>query len=405
MSSFSWLDFSEHDRRRALEVIEKFRERDTVDELGIGTIRDAFADLFFPGTSVIHSRARYFFFIPWMYLRLEGKRVPSEKIAGDARRAELALVEVLLTSGDGEGTIGRRARSKLKILPSAIYWQALQRLGIRLFPGSRDQYHRSIDRFYANAARAVRTDDGDLTSRFRTRNWHARLPKAPDDFPQMAVMTLTAEEAPFLREQIVLNGPNSFYRHLVEDTEVAEHADFPWAYSRIEQLSPLVQEQLRHAQNFSEVLHGAPLVYNLILAKLLGDAELVADYREQLQLWRRECNTRGDALSRWDRQRFWEIVTSGGAHVPLHTRVFVERWLDIALMGDTRSIADSRDVLQLIAQRERQLKRGQARVDNQRARELWTGASGTRRMSFRWEIALQGARDIHEGLEAGAAHA
>src|SRR5690348_4583745 len=133
MSSLAWLDFSENDRRRALEVIETFREHDTVDELGLGTVRDAFAELFFPGTSVIHSRARYFFFIPWTYLRLERRKTPSEKIAGEARRAEIALIDVLLASGDGEGTIGRRARSKLKILPSAIYWQALHRLGIRLF--------------------------------------------------------------------------------------------------------------------------------------------------------------------------------------------------------------------------------------------------------------------------------
>ena len=36
-STFTWLDYSEHDRRRALNVISLFSERDTRDDLGLGT--------------------------------------------------------------------------------------------------------------------------------------------------------------------------------------------------------------------------------------------------------------------------------------------------------------------------------------------------------------------------------
>src|SRR5687768_8478899 len=137
MSSFAWLDFSEHDRRRALEVIDLFREKETVDELGIGTVRDAFSELLHPGTSVIHTRARYFLFIPWIYLRLERKKISSDRIAGEARKAELQLIPSLLASHDTSGTIGKLAGLKLKILPSAVYWQALNRLNIRQFAGTR----------------------------------------------------------------------------------------------------------------------------------------------------------------------------------------------------------------------------------------------------------------------------
>ncbi|MEX2417466.1 MAG: DUF6361 family protein [Actinomycetota bacterium] len=34
-----------------------FREEGSVDEIGVGVIRDAFADMFFPGTSTIQTRA------------------------------------------------------------------------------------------------------------------------------------------------------------------------------------------------------------------------------------------------------------------------------------------------------------------------------------------------------------
>lgn len=35
-SSFTWLDYSEYERRKMLDVIELFGERTTRDELGLG---------------------------------------------------------------------------------------------------------------------------------------------------------------------------------------------------------------------------------------------------------------------------------------------------------------------------------------------------------------------------------
>jgi hypothetical protein len=65
-STLTWLDYSDRDRRRALDVVDLLRESSTVDELGLGLVRDAFADLLFPGTSTIQTRARYFLFVPWI---------------------------------------------------------------------------------------------------------------------------------------------------------------------------------------------------------------------------------------------------------------------------------------------------------------------------------------------------
>jgi hypothetical protein len=63
-SHLSWVDFAEDDRRRMLDVISALSNRDTMDELGLGTVRSAFADRFFPGTSTIQTRARYMLFVP-----------------------------------------------------------------------------------------------------------------------------------------------------------------------------------------------------------------------------------------------------------------------------------------------------------------------------------------------------
>jgi hypothetical protein len=53
MSQFVWLDYSEQKRRKMLDLIDLFREHDTVDELGVGSVRDTFADLFFPCLATI----------------------------------------------------------------------------------------------------------------------------------------------------------------------------------------------------------------------------------------------------------------------------------------------------------------------------------------------------------------
>ena len=61
-----WIDFSKEDRQKALDVINPLSEQGAVDELGIGIIRDAFANYFFPGTSTIQTRAKYFLIVPYV---------------------------------------------------------------------------------------------------------------------------------------------------------------------------------------------------------------------------------------------------------------------------------------------------------------------------------------------------
>src|SRR3546814_13763669 len=37
------------------------------DAIGFLTIHQGYADRFFPGTSVLHTRARYLLFVPWLF--------------------------------------------------------------------------------------------------------------------------------------------------------------------------------------------------------------------------------------------------------------------------------------------------------------------------------------------------
>ena len=72
-STLTWLDYSERDRRRALDVIDLFRETGRSTSLA-GGVRNSFSELFFPGTSTI-PRGCTVLLLPWPVLRLERLRV------------------------------------------------------------------------------------------------------------------------------------------------------------------------------------------------------------------------------------------------------------------------------------------------------------------------------------------
>ena len=176
-SSISWIDFADENRNKMMDVVKLFRERDTVDELGVGTVRDAFSSNFFPGTSTIQTRAKYMLFIPWVYKKLENNKITHPKTADRARRYEEKLIEALKKSEDREGIIGRRTGRGLQRLPSEIYWAGLDEWGIRKFPGSRAEYHRSLTNRYYETGEHYR-EQGSRSK----ENWHLGLPSAPDDF-------------------------------------------------------------------------------------------------------------------------------------------------------------------------------------------------------------------------------
>src|SRR5919206_2576895 len=229
-SSFTWLDYSEHERRKMLDAIRLFKDQGTVDELGIGTIRDTFADLFFPGTGTVQTRARYFLFVPWMYLNLEKNKAPSSIFAARARESEVRLIDVLADSGDSSGTIGVLARRGLKRLPSSIYWQGLGAWGIRRFPGSQDQYHRSIDGFYNSQQQIQLTDDKEPTGSRVPFNWHSALPAIPKEFPRNVSLRLTKYEGEYLRERIVASSSHTLLAFLVDRGELEQEIEFPWEH-------------------------------------------------------------------------------------------------------------------------------------------------------------------------------
>ncbi len=406
-SSFAWLDYSEDERRRMLDAVDLFREKGTRDEMGIGAVRDAFADLFFPGTSTIQTRARYFLFVPWIYGSLEQRRTPSSEIGHRARQREIGLIDVLAAAhpNAGAGVIGITARASLQRLPSNVYWQGLRAWGIRSFGGSQEQYHRYLDRHYrqnGSSRRGASGESGVETS----ANWHGNLPDAPDKFATDCDFRLRPQESEYLRERIMSRQTGSLLAFMVDRGLPKVQISYPWEYPQLAALPAANREQLSHAKNFSEVIHGAPLLYNLMLAEKADRPDLINQYRAELRDWSKAIQQRRAELAKWDRARFWQIVQSAGARVSFPARAFIGAWWDLALqLPDTKSIFSLRHARDLILVRERSLKGNLARLENTRALELWSGAAGTGRLDFRWSQANIIINDILQGQTAGSANA
>ena len=130
-----WIDFSKEDRQKAFDVINLLSEQGAVDELGIGVIRDAFANYFFPGTSTIQTRAKYFLIVPYML-----REAVDGRNGKDANRVLRAIdsaekdcgIRLLEADPKAEGVIGSRVLPKGWVArkPSDIYWNGIRTFGI-----------------------------------------------------------------------------------------------------------------------------------------------------------------------------------------------------------------------------------------------------------------------------------
>ncbi|MEE1243580.1 MAG: DUF6361 family protein, partial [Frisingicoccus sp.] len=130
-----WIDFSKTERNKILSVLDLLSESGTLDELGIAPVRDGFSNLFFPGTSTIQTRAKYFFIVPYALKQLEkSKEVNPNKVLKTLDSIERNCGEILYGQNKNEsgliGKISLQSGRWVKRTPASIYWAGLRRYGI-----------------------------------------------------------------------------------------------------------------------------------------------------------------------------------------------------------------------------------------------------------------------------------
>lgn len=399
--ALTWLDLTVRDREKMQRVLDLFSEQGTVDEMGLGTLRDALSNALFPGTSSIQTRLRYVLFIPWLYQRL-ALRVRKGQITDirrAARDAEVGLIGPLLESDDTEGVIGSVARARLSRLPSEVYWGAMVRWSIFSHPKSQSWLHTHFASLARGTAEAGGPDDpGILWSRQPV--WHPRLPQAPKGFPWEASFDLAVEEAEFVRGRLEEQCGGTLLAWLARAGGAAP-ADSFWEDPAALGANPGITSTVELARRFSLHVEGLPLLYNLVLAERLGqqqgeDYGYVEAYRAKLGEWA----AREQADAPFEPQALWRFVAEQGERLVEPQRRFVEGWTTRLAEIGPAVVADDTTLKTLVEHRELQLKGPRARLTNPGRLLEWSGRVGVGRMDFRWFRVRQLLIDLHRGLAA-----
>lgn len=401
-SYVAWVDYSEKERREMLDVLSLFKQQGVLDELGIGTVRDALANVLFPGTSTIQTRLRYFLIVPWIYARVERRSWKGRTAASYAQHVEGQVTESLKRKAPGAGVIGAEVGAAVQRPASDVYWQGVGRWRIRSFRGSRERYHRWLDRQrvtpFVDSTELSEPEDSESPIE-RGSRWHSGLPEAPSAFPELESLNLLPIEAEYLKERILAAAPRSLLAAFMTTDIPIAGAQFPWSVPGAGAAAPDLETVLRSAQDFSECMYGAALLYNLLLARQFK-GDLVETYQSRLADW-------GEAmLSRttpWQLGELWQVVADAGRAPSSQTTTFIREWhrLVTEALSAQRSpayLADDPGAHSLLRDREWSIKGPRARLDNKERGASWSGESGGAQLDFRWPVVARHIRDIREAL-------
>jgi len=117
-SSLGWIDLSPAALRRLRQELDPETDG-VVDEMGVGALHTGYADHFFPGTSVLHTRPRYAFFTCWNYLSIDTGDGDAVQAKEDA---ELWVRNQLLKSGQPRVSDDRLLLESRVILRGSASW-------------------------------------------------------------------------------------------------------------------------------------------------------------------------------------------------------------------------------------------------------------------------------------------
>jgi len=398
-SIFSWVDFSDEDREKMVQIIRQLRQQDTIDELGIGSVRDSIANILFPGTSTIQTRAKYVLFVPWILKKMEKNKVPSENISQRVKQEEIKLCNSLLKMGVKDGVIGAIAGEGLQRFPSSIYWAGLQTWGIRKFRGSLNDYYQGLNSYYHLKKGNITHDDQQvLLYHDFGENWDEGLPESPQELPGKEGLDLNKNEAQYLLEKLLINCRESLLTNIINLRKTAKK-DFVWENTFIDKLNNDLQIKVMHAQNFSEIMQGAALVYNYLLAEKKESEELMNKYKEKLAEWQIAMSSRAEIFLNWNLEHFWNLVYSERTiNVSSRTKRFIDQWIGIVLKNIDDIFTNKEEINHLIYERELEVKGRRARLRNPDYLAKWNGAAGTQQLDYRWHVVKKIVNDIILGL-------
>lgn len=394
-----WIDYSRDERNKILSILSQLGAHEALDELGIGSVRDAFSDMLFPGISVLQTRAKYFLLIPYMFYDACQKSQSGRLHSGNEVRAYIDKCEdeivwtLMNNSGfSTTGIIGSRnyyQNKNVQTKPSAIYWNGLRTMGILAEPSfSIDNACNAIyrkGRLHSKTERKNETEETGADDADIMRDGYIIFNSISPDYSYIkeAKINLTTSEASFLKARILhADGTkDSALAYLLRNPQLIDKYQ-SFENFQYNDFSGDLAENVRLAREFADFIYGAHLLYNIIFADGCGfESELTNRIKEEFEEYARSYQS----------PSVDEIITKTNAKYA--TAKFI-RDFDAAM-----SFSDLDKAQQIVIARELDVKKKRRKLLRPSDYQF-TDPIHHFKLSYRWERAKVILQDIIAGLES-----
>lgn len=398
----SWIDFSDKDRKRILDIIALIHEQGAVDELGIGVIRDHFAEKFFPGTSTIQTKAKYFLLNTYIFKDLEEEKIKDfetymKRLDQKEEKCAKKLLEIANKNGtDKEGIIGRRniegRRKKwVRRRPTEIYWGGLRTYGIFT------EKEFSLSQYAKFMTTDAEQKNFWICPPTYKQNWMDKLEKNGG-------IELNKEEAEFLKERIIAKQGNTLLgiilKKYCKEFSVLkgdkENTIFDNLFDIVmkKDVPDEIKREYIWAKNISDFLYCAQIRYNIILANEKLNPNVNLSYVDDLKnKWQIYCSKNLKKIAE-------------NANIENIKTVIKDRKLNEFLdklknaMLENKSLEEKeKNIDEIVIEREKQKKNRERAKLNKESTELIDRWHGIDKLIYRTDRAHELILDIMKGLE------
>lgn len=405
MSQLGWVDFSSTDREQVSKILAMLKESGTLDELGIGQIRDAFADLLFPGFSTIQTRAKYLITVPRIFRDYhllsasQKKRKKLYKYLADSED-EVAKRLVAKHASSEDGIIGSTMVDKggVSRRPSSVYWNAFRQFGIIKDTTSLKEFCLEYEKDNEhNHYRTEHEDGADDEGHYRLKD-KVELPSLQENWMEDISIDLSKKEADFLYQYMSMSTNIShsitaqLFKHDLLDLALEEKYKSIEALTLLlinnEKVSAICKETIKLANEFSLAMEGPHIRYNIILSKK-NNLNNIEKLEKEFEIWMKEVNQKKLFYS--DCSETWINAACKKHSAPFKSKTvsFIKSWSGLILSNASISELDA-----LVEVRAKQNKGNRSLLHKKIVKEDWIGI---RRLDYRWSSAIKILRDISEG--------
>ena len=407
MASIGWIYFSKEDKDKIGSVLDLLKLEGMVDELGMGTTRDGLSNELFPGISTIQTKAKYFFIIPYIlydYIALRSYQRKAKPILQYLEEQEYRIMWDLAkyyNYQDGCGVIGitKKYNEPIARRPSAIYWNGLYTYKFI------DTHGLPANTFLMQSAKASwesllsvpQGDDSitdDLDAEYQNI-FNIRIPPKPK-WRENLTVELYKDEAEIFLDRILSISKNKLIAELLQDDILwgayRKSKDFmEFAKAAISILSDKnLKSVLVLAHDFSELMYGANLAYNIQLQHKIFNSDYFDDE------WPEWVN--GLEQNMLDYANFNpDAVFSYNLTTRDSTKLFVKEWWQEA----RAQFPDIEKRDKLIDMQEAQVKKGKARLRYNRTDDVKESKwQGLKHLDYRFSQARNILEDIRNGIDS-----